>query len=229
MEKVNTLLKNEKIKELFKLCKLQKSDPKKVDYILKKFNIDILIKYNRVGGLTLFQYTIYNTTNIKMMDYLYENGGYSENDLQYCKGNSFYGFSCQDSLNWFLQKKLIKPMITVIYMYKNQNGIKTVEYETINTIVYLLASREMTTYNFFNSIKLNFDIYKKDENNNSILDLFRESRIYDNFKYHINKNANTFYNIFGNSVDYGIDSLIPKRNDTVVRMLKDVGVNSKID
>jgi hypothetical protein len=240
MEKIDKIVKQKKIQELFKLCKLQRTKPEQIDFILKKFNIDILTVYNRVGGLTLFQYTVYTIfyTNprIEILDYLYNNGGYSENDFQYCR--------TIDTMNWFLEKKLIKPTITITYKYKDNYGVKKVEYHNMNTIVFLLASGlRCNSWNgeyksiYFNWIKQNLDIYQKDENNNSILDLFKHPSIYNNNNYDQIHLFETKLDLLKDEQRLPTDNINMKllqndicdRNNYVVKMLKNAGVTSKFD
>jgi hypothetical protein len=175
------VLKKKAIRDLFKLVRLVSTKPKQIDVLLKLYNINILHKHKKVGDKTLFQYCVYHTNHIEMMDYLYDNGGYSEGD---------FVFSLEvpsklkniASLDWFLQKDLIKPIISYPLNLYTYEFTKT-EYDTILFILLFgiekyvhktLTSKSKIKFRkpLFDWIKLHFDIYKKDKDNNSILDLY---------------------------------------------------------
>ena len=173
------LLKQKVIQNLFKLVRLVSTKPKQINSILKSYNVDILYKYKNVNNMTLFQYCVYHTNHIEMMDYLYDNGGYSEGDFIFSLRVPSKLKSIK-SLDWFLQKNLIKPTINYIVNLSTYELIET-EYDPIIFILFF-GIKKYYNYNhnsqikfrkiLLDWIKLHFDIYKKDKDNNSILDLY---------------------------------------------------------
>lgn len=237
MEKILKEEKKRKISLLFKLCKKQRTKHRQLDEIIKEYNIDILTVNNRLDGLTLFQYALL-FSNLDVIEYLYENGGYTENDFQYATfWSNKLNFKVMD---WFLEKKLIKPTLTVTYKYMERCNnpffpsmwpsqvefIKKVEYVPINTIVYLLSRitpDHSCSCEIFDWIKNNFDIYEKDCNGNSILDLFKERPVFKHNDYR----SNYFYGSATALTDEWCE--LRCRNEFIINLLKKEGVSENVN
>jgi hypothetical protein len=216
------VLKQKAIQNLFKLVRLVSTKPIQIDVLLKLYNINILYKYKNVGDKTLFQYCVYHTNHIEMMDYLYDNGGYSEGDFIFSLEVPSKLKSIR-SLDWFLQKDLIKPTISYPVNLYTYEFTKT-EYDPIVFILlfgiekyihYTSKSKIKFRKTLFDWIKLYFDIYKKDKDNNSILDLYIKLRNRDIYVMIMLKEA---------GITCNIESQFIYDKDTQNKKLCDIGL-----
>lgn len=178
----NIKLKKQKIKELFKKIRLVSTTPEEIDNILKTHDIDIKTSYKPVGNLTLFQYCIYHTNNIKMMNYLYNNGGYKDGDFRYSIMMESKNKQIK-TYEWFLEKNMIKDTENIdIIEYIFKNGFYWIYYTKPTNQCYSGRHNNenwdrKNTFNklLFDWMKCHFDITKYKNNDNVYNDFVKNS------------------------------------------------------